>query len=92
MSDWNPNSGEADIEMTINGVEAEYTIYYDYEYEPAQTSRYSGTSHQENEEFPESHGFTNLQVELVGDGSFTWLTSEEEEFAVNVLLERVGEL
>ena len=91
MSDWNPNLGEADIEMTINGVEAEYTIYFDYEYEPAQTSRHSGTSHQENEEFPESHGFSNLQHETI-DGRMVDLPEKESEFAIGVLLERVGEL
>ena len=79
--------GYADIEMTINGVEAEYTIYFEYEYVPAQTSRYLGTSHQENEEFPEEHLFSGLVLE---NGGF--LYGKEEEFATGVLLSMTEDL
>ena len=91
MSDWNPNLGEADIEMTINGVEAEYTIYYDYTYHAGRPAKLYALPEDCCPEEPEEHYFEDLQYETV-DGRMVDMPEKEEEFAVGVLLERVGEL
>ena len=88
MSDWNPSSGQSDIEMTINGVEAEYTIFYDYTYHAGRPAKLYALPEDCYPEEPEEHYFENLQRETMFEVMVD-LSDKEAEFAVSVLLERV---
>jgi len=79
------------IEMTINGVEAEYNIWFDINYSPAWIAPNSGTSMAMSPDEPEEYEVYNVRIECI-DGSFRELTTDENEYVSSILNDRAAEI
>ena len=79
------------IEMTINGIEAEYEIWFDLNYTPAWIAPNSGTSMAVAPDEPEEHEIYNAKIECI-DGSFRELTDDEIKYVTPILEEYALEL
>tara|TARA_R110000803_G_scaffold4054_9_gene13920 strand:+ start:844 stop:1125 length:282 start_codon:yes stop_codon:yes gene_type:complete len=79
------------LEMEINGVEAEYEIYFDFNYSPAWIAPNSGTSMAMEPDEDEEYEIYNAQIECVG-GLMRDLTDDELAYAMEALEEQAAEI
>ena len=64
-----------------------YEVFFDFDYTPAYTPRFSGTSRAEGPDEEETYEIYNEQIECVG-GHFRDLNDDEVEYVHDALLEQ----